>query len=207
MDILQHRAAELLDVLQGDGPAVDERLGVQRPQGHGARHAEGDALVRHAHAAWLPRIPAGSANGLRVRQGWAEWLLLKDRRDDARAALAAMARHGADRLVAEALAAARKYHRGEGVPSNFVEAIRFYRLAESRGSVEARRMLGLIYSRPMPDGSVNAGWMQQLAYVDTTTVVPTVGVTGSNHTLVREPTPLYDLMPAFWRQQMTQVDR
>ena len=107
----------------------------------------------------------------------------------------------------EALAAARKYHRGEGVPANFVEAIRYYRLAESRGSVEARRMLGLIYSRPMPDGSVNAGWMQQLAYVDTTTVVPTVGVTGSNHMLVREPTPLYDLMPAFWRQQMTQVDR
>ncbi len=58
-------------------------------------HAEGDALVRHAHAAWLPRIPAGSANGLRVRQGWAEWLLLKDRRDDARAALASMAAEAA----------------------------------------------------------------------------------------------------------------
>lgn len=107
----------------------------------------------------------------------------------------------------EALAAARKYHRGEGVPSNFVEAIRFYRLAESRGSVEARRMLGLIYSRPAPDGSLNAGWMQQLAYVDTATVVPTVGVTGSNHMLLREPTPLFDLLPSFWRQQMTQVDR
>lgn len=114
-----------------------------------------------------------------------------------------LARTGAN----EALASARKYHRGEGVPANFVEAIRFYRLAESRGSAEARRMLGLIYSRPNPDGGVNAGWMQQLAYVDTTTVVPTVGVTGSNHMLVREPTPLYDLMPAFWRQQVTQVDR
>lgn len=43
MDILQHRAAELLDVLQGDFPAVDEGLGVQRPQRHGACHAEGDA--------------------------------------------------------------------------------------------------------------------------------------------------------------------
>ncbi len=56
---------------------------------------EGDALVRHAHAAWLPRIPAGSANGLRLRQGWAEWLLLKDRRQDARAALAAVAAEAA----------------------------------------------------------------------------------------------------------------
>ena len=107
----------------------------------------------------------------------------------------------------EALAAARKYHRGEGVPANFVEAIRFYRLAESRGSVEARRMLGLIYSRPMPDGSVNAGWMQQLAYVDATTTIPTVGVSSNTHMLHREPTPLYDLLPAFWRQQMTQVSR
>lgn len=107
----------------------------------------------------------------------------------------------------EALAAARKYHRGEGVPANFVEAIRFYRLAEGRGSQDARRMLGLIYSRPNPDGSINPGWMQQLAYVDTGTVIPTVGVTSANHMLVREPTPLYDLLPAFWRQQMTQVDR
>ena len=107
----------------------------------------------------------------------------------------------------EALAAARKYHRGEGVPSNFVEAIRYYRLAESRGSVEARRMLGLIYSRLLPDGSVNAGWMQQLAYVDATTTIPTVGVGSSTHMLHREPTPLYDLLPAFWRQQMTQVGR
>ncbi|QTD47137.1 tetratricopeptide repeat protein [Ottowia testudinis] len=107
----------------------------------------------------------------------------------------------------EALAAARKYHRGDGVPANFVEAIRFYGLADSRGSVEARRMLGLIYSRPTPTGGVDAGWMQQLAYVDTATVVPTVGVTASNHMLLREPTPLYDLLPAFWRQQMTQVDR
>ena len=107
----------------------------------------------------------------------------------------------------EALAAARKYHRGEGVPANFVEAIRYYRLAESRGSVEARRMLGLIYSRPMPDGSVNAGWMQQLAYVDAATTIPTVGVSSNAHILHREPTPLYDLLPAFWRQQMNQVGR
>ena len=93
------------------------------------------------------------------------------------------------------------------MPANFVEAIRYYRLAESRGSVEARRMLGLIYSRPMPDGSVNAGWMQQLAYVDAATTIPTVGVSSNAHILHREPTPLYDLLPAFWRQQMNQVGR
>ena len=107
----------------------------------------------------------------------------------------------------EALASARKYHRGQGVPANFVEAIRFYQLAAARGSVEAQRMLALINSRPMPGGGFNPGWMQQLAYVDVATVIPTVGVLGTTHLLHREPTPLFDLMPAFWRQQMTMVGR
>lgn len=109
--------------------------------------------------------------------------------------------------AADALAMARKYHRGEGVPANFVEAIRFYQLADARGSVEARRMLALINSRPAPGGGFNAGWMQQLAYVDAGTTIPSVGVVGTAHMLQREPTPLYDLLPSFWRQQLTQISR
>jgi TPR repeat protein len=109
--------------------------------------------------------------------------------------------------AAEALATARRYHRGQGVPSNFTEAIRFYRLADQRGSVEARRMLALIYSRPAPGGSIDPAWMQQLAQVDTATTIPTMGVLGTTHLLHREPTPLYDLMPVFWRDQLTQVGR
>lgn len=109
--------------------------------------------------------------------------------------------------AAEALALARRYHRGEGVPSNFSEAIRYYQLAESRGSIDARRMLALIYARPAPGGGILPGWMQQLAYVDPATTVPTVGITGTTHMLQRDPTPLFDLMPAFWRQQMSLVGR
>ncbi|MNN19022.1 hypothetical protein D3C81_1322480 [compost metagenome] len=52
--------------------------------------AEGDALVQRAHQRWLARIPADSANGIRVRQGWAEWLLTKGRLDDAATTLAAL---------------------------------------------------------------------------------------------------------------------
>lgn len=52
--------------------------------------AEGDALVQRAHELWLPRIPADSANGIRIRQGWAEWLLAKRRWDDAAMTLAAL---------------------------------------------------------------------------------------------------------------------
>ena len=109
--------------------------------------------------------------------------------------------------AAEPLASARKYHRGQGVPANFVEAIRFYQLAAARGSVEAQRMLALINSRPMPGGGFNPAWMQQLAYVDVGTVIPTLGALGATQLLHREPTPLFDLLPAFWRNQMAQVAR
>ena len=93
------------------------------------------------------------------------------------------------------------------MPANFVEAIRYYQLAAARGSVEAQRMLALISSRPMPGGGFNPAWMQQLAYVDVATVIPTVGVLGTTHLLHREPTPVFDLLPPFWRSQMAQVSR
>ena len=109
--------------------------------------------------------------------------------------------------AAEALARARKYHRSQGVPANFVEAIRYYQLAAARGSGEAQRMLALISSRPMPGGGFNPAWMQQLAYVDVATVIPTVGVLGTTHLMHREPTPVFDLLPPFWRSQMAQVSR
>lgn len=112
-----------------------------------------------------------------------------------------------DASIAELLAAARKYHRGTGVPVNYVEAVRLYRLADAKGSLEARRMLNLIFSRPSPTGGVNVGWMQQLAYADPMTTIPTVGVPSTADLLYRDPTPLYDLLPEFWRQQITQVGR
>lgn len=105
-----------------------------------------------------------------------------------------------------ALAQARKYHRGEGVPANFAEAIRFYRLAEQRGSDEARRMLALIASRPAPDGGFNVQWMQQLAHVDPSATLPGVG-TGALQPLQREPTPLFDQLPPVWQKRVTPVLR
>ena len=112
-----------------------------------------------------------------------------------------------DASIAELLAAARKYHRGTGVPVNYVEAVRLYRLAEAKGSLEARRMLGLIFSRPSLTGGIDIGWMQQLAYADPMTTIPTIGVPSTMELLYREPTPLYDLLPEFWRKQITQVGR
>ncbi|MET4575566.1 tetratricopeptide repeat protein [Ottowia thiooxydans] len=107
----------------------------------------------------------------------------------------------------ELLAAAHKFHRGIGVPVNYVEAVRLYRQAEAKGSLEAKKMLGLIFSRPSPNGGIDIGWMQQLAYADPTTTIPTLGIPGSIDLLYREPTPLYDLLPQFWRRQVTQMGR
>ncbi|WP_312569581.1 hypothetical protein [Comamonas sp.] len=104
-----------------------------------------------------------------------------------------------------ALEMAQMYHRGQGVPANFAEAVRFYRLAEQRGSAQAHKMLELIFSQPMPDGSLNAAWMQQLAHVDVSTPVATLNSGVQTPQMQRLPTPLFDLLPAFWQRQVLQI--
>lgn len=131
--------------------------------------------------------------------------LLKSRRQEEASAAHPTPVANAD--AAQALAMAHRYHRGMGVPVNFSEAIRFYRLAAARGSAEAKRMLALIYSNPMPNGNINVAWMQQLAYVDPQTPIPNLPAAPGPQVFQRDPTPLFDLMPAFWRQQLTQVER
>ncbi|WP_313075059.1 hypothetical protein [Melaminivora sp.] len=103
----------------------------------------------------------------------------------------------------EWLTQALRYHRGEGVPSNYTEAIRLYQIAAAQGSQAARRMLELIYSRPGPDGMVDVAWMRQLA---TMQVSPEGAVLAMQppptpQLFVRDPTPLYALLPPEWRSR------
>lgn len=107
----------------------------------------------------------------------------------------------ADRLFEQA----QRLHRGVGAPMNYAEALRLYREAADRGSVAAKRMLATIFSRPMPDGSVNVAWMSQLAYLDTTGVLPTVDARALGTIMYRDPTPLFDLLPARWQQALTTI--
>ncbi len=104
-----------------------------------------------------------------------------------------------------ALSMARMYHRGQGVPANFAEAVRFYRLAEQRGSAEAHKMVELIFSRPMPDGSLNVAWMQQLANADLSHPGVTMASGVNTPQMLRQPTPLFDLLGSFWQQQLQQI--
>lgn len=102
---------------------------------------------------------------------------------------------------------ARRYHRGDGVPANYAEAIRLYQVAAAAGSRPAQHMLGLIYAHPGPAGGVDIAWMQQLAALDVdredgskalVAPLPTLPAV-SPQLYVRDPTPLYDLLPARWR--------
>lgn len=61
---------------------------------------------------------------------------------------------------------ARRYHRGDGVAADYGQALRDYRAAAARGHAGARRMLGLIQSRPAPNGAIDPVWMRQLAEID-----------------------------------------
>ena len=101
----------------------------------------------------------------------------------------------------ELLAEAQENHRGDGKTANFVEAIRLYRLAQGKGSLEAKRMLELIFSRPGADGQIDIAWMQQLAYANLSQAVPSVDRTAARQTVRREPSPLFDMLPQFWRNQ------
>lgn len=105
-----------------------------------------------------------------------------------------------------ALNTARMYHRGQGVPANYAEALRFYRLAEQRGSTEAHKMIELIFSRLTPTGGFDPAWMQQLASADLSQPTPMIaaGITSSTQ-LQRDPSPLFDLLPTIWQKRLQQI--
>jgi uncharacterized protein len=102
--------------------------------------------------------------------------------------------------AADNYAQAQRYHRGQGVPSNYTEAIRLYQLAQNQGNAPAKKMLALIFSRPAPNGQIDLAWMQQLAQVDVSSTSPTIEQGNARLQLRREPTPLFDLVPLKWRR-------
>ena len=107
-------------------------------------------------------------------------------------------RHGPG---ATAFDKAQRLHRGLGGPPNYAQAIELYRQAAQQGHAPAKAMLALIFSRPGPGCELNVAWMQQVAQVNVHTALPQVTLKPSLQ-LVRDPTPLFDLMPPFWQRQV-----
>jgi len=149
-----------------------------------------DALGHFEDAA--PRSAVAANNALLVRER------LQAQRDTAQ---------GEPMSTDALLAAARRSHRGEGVPANYVEAIRLYQLAKLRGSIEAQKMLALIYSRPTATGELDVAWMQQLAYLDLSGDTPRPASPAASRSLQRESSPLVDLLPPVWRERITPLPR
>ena len=112
---------------------------------------------------------------------------------------------GAVNTASELLNRAKRNHRGEGQTANFTEAIRLYRLAQIKGntaaSVEARKILELIFSRPAPGGQIDVVWMQQLANVEVSGQAVSLDGASVRSGLRRDPTPLFDLLPPRWRDE------
>ena len=107
-----------------------------------------------------------------------------------------------NKVAMELLSQAQRFHRGEGVPTNYTEAIRLYRMAAAKGSKVAERMLALIYSRPLVKGQVDIAWVNQLSELDLSQTAPSLRIKASPRQLQRESTALIDLLPAKWRARI-----
>ncbi len=58
---------------------------------------------------------------------------------------------------------AKRYHAGQGVPVNDLQAIELYRQASNQGNLQAKRMLALIFSKVDAKGLPDPVWMRLLA--------------------------------------------
>jgi TPR repeat protein len=163
----------------GDVHALIE-LGLQQV----ARQNLNEALTRFETAA--PRSAVAATNAALVRE----------RMQSLQEASSALPMSAASLFVA-----AQRSHRGEGQPANYTEAIRLYQLARNKGSIDAQKMLALIYSRPDANGQLDIGWMQQLAYLDLSGDSPRAASSAARPGLQREPTPLIDQLPLAWRER------
>lgn len=100
--------------------------------------------------------------------------------------------------AAALLSAARRNHRGTGQPVNYTEAIRLYRMAQAKGSIQAQDMLALIFSRTSATGEVDLAWIQRLAQLDVSG--PSASYKAYSAPLFqRERSPLYDYLPELWK--------
>jgi uncharacterized protein len=106
--------------------------------------------------------------------------------------------------AAALLSAARRNHRGTGQPVNYSEAIRLYRMAEAKGSVQARDMLALIFSRTSATGEVDLAWIQRLAQIDVSGTAASYKAFGAP-LFQRERTPLYDYLPELWKARVDKL--
>lgn len=106
---------------------------------------------------------------------------------------------GSKELAESNLEQARRYHKGDGVPANYSEAIRLYKKAADLGNPQAKKMLILIFSQTGENGAINILWMQKLGQMDISGSTLQLSSINEPVFLTREETGLADFIPQFWR--------
>jgi uncharacterized protein len=162
------RADYIISLLQNNDRRTDVRLRMESLRASAARR--GDAVAQNAMGVnyqlqgdrstaemWYRRAAEhGSESAVRNLAGLA--------RSEVRQGQVAKTVQSAEAGDAGSLfELARRYHRGDGVPLDYMRAIQLYRAASAQGSEQARRMIGLIQSRTDVSGNIDPTWMRQLA--------------------------------------------
>jgi uncharacterized protein len=106
-----------------------------------------------------------------------------------------MAQGSSDQFDADVLFdKANDLHRVGTNLSDYANAVALYRQSAAKGDVRAVRMLGLIFSRPSPQGGIDMAWMKQIAQIEAT---PSLGVytIAPNASFSAEESGVIDLLP------------
>ena len=152
-------ARELLErgAALGDGHALN-LLGVEREREEDRGAAE--ALYRRAAAAGNRAAPV---NLKRLDLYFSQ----RSRKEP----LETLQRRAQAREPSAQFALGQRYHRGDGVSSDYVEAMKLYRLAAEAKFPPAMEMVALILSRldPRNPALIDVAWMRLLAYVQLST--------------------------------------
>jgi uncharacterized protein len=94
---------------------------------------------------------------------------------------------------------AQRMHRGSSGPLNLSRTIELYRAAADQGDLAAKKMLGLLFSQVGSDGLPSPQWYQLLSNTEVDTAGPSTSTPPVSQGLLREPSLIYDYLPARWR--------
>jgi uncharacterized protein len=105
----------------------------------------------------------------------------------------------ATRPAHEIFLLAQRMHRGSSGPLNLSRTIELYRAAADQGDLAAKKMLGLLFSQVGANGLPTPQWFQLLSNTEVDTEGPSTSTPPVSQGLLREPSLIYDYLPARWR--------
>lgn len=93
-----------------------------------------------------------------------------------------------------------KFHRGDGVPSNYYLAIDFYKKAANLGNKNAKKMLDLIFSKSPSSEVIDIAWMKQLSQINVFSDKWDYDYSTGPKLVTRDLTPITDFLSMKWQK-------